>query len=265
MSRYKRHKVFCPETLIKESLAQRWDRSLTVFVKLKSACSHGGFKSVQQASDRTNIPVQTLYKHLKKLKKNGLIYTKPNGYFKLLTREELQKEYNCQHICSIIFNRNDTLTQIAYILKLKIVEEKSRQQHIHIENRKLFYTNKLSLKSIRKITREYGSVENYINRRLSRTENVELQQNVVFTYKWLANVLNCSKLTVGAVLREGCRRNMIKTSLVVQKGLKMTLDQYRIMVSQSKNLYGGFFWKDGYFYSIIGTKVIGMDYLSEGS
>jgi predicted transcriptional regulator len=243
------HRSWVPEQLIKKSVEQNWVKSLSFFVKARKAFSHGGFPSVEVLSQRTGMGQSLCYRHLKTLKSVGLIQKNDQNWYKFTTRKTLSEKYG-KHCSTVIHTTSESITNIAYSLRGKLIEKCDRQQKHHTKDFKLTeFQGAEALKAVKNLSKkEGGSFEEAKTRRLGRIKYEELLYNTGFTFEYLADKLNCSKGTVSNIFKKLRREKRAKTKLLVQFISKMSLKDYNQQKNELRKEFPSVFWDKNSIY-----------------
>lgn len=242
----------CPLPIIEQASNEYWVDSLAVFMRIKRFISHGHFKSIQEGSKLTGVPKSTLHRHIRKLKKKGLIY-KSHKRYRTLSTKQLRKKAKSSSLCTIFIDSKDTLLDTKYSLLIKIKENHAQQQEFRILNAKLAESNTPSKKSIKRFKDAYccSSYDEAKRKRDKRYEDRRyLLNSVGFTYEWLGNELNTSKAQAYHITRWSIQRGLCSTSVKLQQLTDSYTNPTELKVVEKELLryYTHCFHIDGFFF-----------------
>ena len=215
--------------------------ALSVFVKLKSSCSHGRFRNLKEASMRSGIPRSIIYRHYKTLIREGLLRKDSLG-FVLATRKEINKQYDTKHCSTIIHYTGESLTSIKHSLLLKLTEEAARRQEYHY---KALLNDSLSSRSYKKRIIRAHKVEETKKRRLGKVKYSTLLNNVGFTHEYNGRIMGVSKTTSWNILKEAKEKGKCSTSVFSVKLKNMSYKQFLKEKDAIRECYSSAFWKNG--------------------
>lgn len=238
--------MFCPEALIAEACGGEWTRSLALFCIMRNRFS-AWYYDHQYAAAKLNIPASTFYRLVKPLEKEGLVYHDGKRY-KLLTRKEMGKKYGA-HCSTIIISPHDTLTNLTYKLRLKLIEKHARQQEWNSKVFKLIDSSKAgALKSLKRFRKNHGD-KSYDELRQERIDKIgyeELLSQAGFTHEWLASHLNCSKETARRILVFGLKSKMCGIRTLSKAIAKMSYEKYKREEKTMRACFSSLTYKGGY-------------------
>lgn len=248
----KKNRRQCPLPIIEQASSEGWMISLAVFMRIKRFISHGHFKSIEEGSTLTGIPKSTLHRHIRKLKKKGLIY-KSHKRYRILSTKQLRKMAKTASLCTVFIDKEDSLLDTKYNLYNKIKENFAQQQEFNIQNAKLAEGNTPSKKQIKRFKEVYccSSYDEAKERRDKRYKDRKyLLNGVGFTYEWLANELNISKAQAYNLTKWSIQRDMCSTSVKMQQITDTYTKPESIKVVEKELLkyYTHCFNIDGFFF-----------------
>lgn len=212
-----KHRTYIPERLVIEAEEGGFLLSLAFFAKLKVACSHGHFKTIEEAAKRTGIRRSTAARHIKVLLQEGYL-TKEESSYKIIKRVDLSKKGGIDlpwliHSCTLIFNTNDKLSTIAHLLRVKHIELLDRQQKYLTSDFNLADFSRAALKKKLKKYAKLGFDET-LQRRLKKIKYKELTTSTGFTYEWLAEKTKTSKSSAFRTMQLAKERGICKTEVL---------------------------------------------------
>lgn len=217
---------YCPEQLIESALDKGMVRELALFVRLKGICSHGWFRGKRAFARKHNIKHSAFSYQINRLIEMGLI-KKSGDVYKLISRKEIQAKYKTRHCCTILFRKEDSITQIQYLLLHKLKERSARQQQRNISDAKLIELNKKgSLAAVKRITKTHGGYESFKEKRLEKMKYKELLVNVGFTHAHVGKSLGVSKSTAYRLAKLAEERKLCKTTVLKKEIAKMSFNEF---------------------------------------
>jgi len=242
----KTYRSFCPEALIEEATEDKTLRSIALFCVMRNRFS-AWFYNKSSAAEKLGMSKGSFNALLEPLLRKGLVYYDGKRY-RLLTRGEIQVKYNAFHCSTILIEKNDTLTNITYKLRLKVIEKFARQQERHMKTFKLIDScKKGALKAVKAMQGGHPSLS-YDEKKQLRIEKVkyaELLTDVGFTMEWLAAKLHCSTETIRRTIQAGIKKGFCKTKVLCKELKRMTYKEYKLHEPRLRKLHPSLCFKYG--------------------
>jgi hypothetical protein len=230
-----------------ESFIEKDSLALSVFVKLKSSCSHGKFRTLQEASNRSGISKSVLYRHYKSLISENVLKKTPQG-FVLATRKEIEQKYNSYHCSTIIHHTGESLVDIRHSLLIKLTERAARQQHVNFRVLLNDTLSDLSVKARCRKIKKLIEIERSTPRRLDKVKYAQLLTNVGFTHEYLGDLMGVSKSTSWNIIRKAKKKKKCRTKVLSVFICHMTMKEFMTHRDELRTDYPSVIWKDGKVY-----------------
>ena len=255
--------MFCPEKLIEEAVELSHERSIALFCLMKGNLSHGWFYSKHDAAKTLGISPSTFYRLIAPLEEMGLVFHDGKNY-KLKTRTKLEKEYG-KHCSTVLIKKNDNLTQIKKSVLAKLIEKWARQQRVHIKDYQLNDFTKGGCKAaISRITDKGAiSFDDAKRKRINKIKYEELLTSAGFTYKWLAEQLNCSHVTAREIMKRHESRGNCNTKVLRKRIKKMSAVEYNKEKHLLRKQYPSLSYNGGYAVYTVCTLFYQRDYWAQ--
>lgn len=246
MAKTRKQRAYCPEQLIEHAVENNYVNSLALFLRMKVDLSHGWFFFQKDAAKRLNVRKSTFNNHIRILIKHGLIERNSAGAYRLLCREGINQLFRNKHKCTVVFLRNDNLTQIKYAILIKLKEKSARQQQHRIQATKLYDSLKgVPSKAFMKAVQKEGGYKKYNQKRIEIAKYAELLMNTGFTHEKCGEIMGVSKATAYRIHKQAEERNFCKTTVLSVEIAKLPHNRYKELREVFLERFTHVYYEDG--------------------
>lgn len=205
--------VQIPLFLIKKSEEESWIRSLAFYARLKLKAKHsGGFFLIDSnLTVDMDLSQSNCYKHITILIERGLVEKvsfKKKTMYKLVGRKNIFKNHNLREegfFNTVLVFEDNTLTEIIYNLRLKIIEQCKQQQEY--AQKKVVDNN------------DYSKPNEFFTNDSQGWLSYDLAKNVTFDDYYLADKIGISQRTMNNMRRYYESRNLMQIKRVYKEVL----------------------------------------------